>query len=214
MSSADPGRFHQVMCKPGLAVWAMALLAPAAALGCRGKVAPPPAAPAATPAGVPGVEPAPEITLNDADAYFAVIEPHMQRVSIYDPPEKFLAEYGKTPEKTRNLLAAHWCVAEISNGGFVQLFSSAAGVLVPEAVVGLRALGLEVNAAVLQEAMKALGDPYPREHKRRYRLVDAAKRKGRTDNPFAGLDDRFFAELKRRPGGFDAVAAAYARGPE
>jgi hypothetical protein len=192
-------------------------------LACKSRT-PTPATPPAPAAPLPGIEPAPPVELNDADAYFAVIEPHMQRLSIYDPPDKFLAAYAATPEKARNLLAAHWCASEISNGGFLQLFSSAAGVLVPEAVVGLRAIGLPENAAIVEEAMQPLGKPYPREHNQRYRIVQRLKRKAQSKRatnttpsdapPFAALDERFFTALKAHPGGFDALAAHYARTPE
>jgi Domain of unknown function (DUF4375) len=180
---------------------------------CREKppAAPPPPAPAPPPAALPAVEPAPAVELSDGDAYFAVIEPYMDRLSIYDPPAKFAAAYADAPEKVRNLLTAHWAVAEVSNGGFLQLFSSAAGVLAPEAVAGLAALGLPENAAILTEAMAILGTRYVREHNARHKLVQALKRKNKSENPFADLDERFFTQLKRRPGGFDAVAAAYAR---
>lgn len=189
------------------------LLAALALPACRDKTpASSPPAPPPPPAAQPAVEPAPAVELSDGDAYFAVIEPYMDRLSIYDPPAKFAAAYAEAPEKARNLLTAHWAVAEVSNGGFLQLFSSAAGVLAPEAVAGLAAIGLPENAAILTEAMAILGKTYVREHRARHKLVQTLKRKNKSENPFAALDERFFAQLKRRPGGFDAVAGAYARG--
>jgi hypothetical protein len=181
---------------------------------CREKPAAPPprvTAPAAA------AEPAAPVAATDGDAYFAVIEPHFQRVSIYAGPDKFLEEYGKTPEKARHLLAAHWGVAEISHGGFHQLFQSAVGMLVPEAIAGLRAIGLPENAALMEEASAVFGKGYPRDHEKRRRALDAYERKvngkAKDANAFAALDDRFFTALKAHPGGFDAVAAAYARAP-
>lgn len=185
----------------------------------RAKAPPPPPPPAASVdaaalAGEKNAEkPVAEAYASDGDAYFAVIEPHFQRVSIYAGPAKYLAEYAATPERPRNLLTAHWCAAEISNGGFMHLFSSSAGVVAPEALVGLRAMGLGESAAVVEEAMKVFGANYPREHRARHKAVTAYKRRQKVDNPFAELDERFFASLKRHPGGFDAVAAAYARRP-
>ena len=164
------------------------------------------AAPAAPQASAP--EPAPTGTAGDA--YFSQIAPHFDRVSIYKGPEVFLEEYARTPEKERNLLAAHWCASEISNGGFMQLFSGAAGVLAPEAVTGLEAMGLAENAAVVKEAIALFGKQYPREMKARHKLLDR-KRRPRQDSPFGPLDQRFFEALRRHPGGFDGVAASYAR---
>ncbi len=196
--------------------WAM--LGCVLAVGCRDRSpASPPVAPTAASEPKPGAKlgaEAEELALgaSDADAYFAVIEPHMQRVSIYAPPTKFLDEFAKTPPKVQHLLAAHWCASEISNGGFHQLFSSSAGVLVPEAVAGLRAMGLTENAVIVEQAASVFGQPYPREKSQRHKKIDALKRKSKGAVPFTELDERFFSELKRRPGGFDAVAASFARG--
>jgi hypothetical protein len=192
---------------------ALVLFGLVSAPACRDKAAPappPPAAPAA-PAAAPA--PALPVAATDGDVYFGVIEPHFQRVTIYAGPDKFLEEYAKTPEKPRHLLAAHWGVAEISHGGFHQLFSSAVGMLVPEAIAGLQAIGLGENAAIMQEASALFGKSYPRDHGKRRRALEAYEKKSKAENAFAALDDRFFAALKAHPGGFDAVAAAYARAP-
>jgi hypothetical protein len=146
--------------------------------------------------------------MKDADVYFKVIEPHFERVTIYEGPEVFLRELEATPERARHLLTAHWCASEISNGGFQQFFAGAAGVMGPEAAAGLRALGLTDSAAVLDKAMARLGRPYPREAARRNQLL---KKLGGKRSPFSTLDDEFLRSLQARPGGFDAVAASYAR---
>ena len=186
---------------PGIA------LAMTAAPGCRQQAPePPPAPPPAAPAPPPAPAPAPP--LKDADAYFKVIEPHFERVTIYEGPEAFLRELDKTPERARHLLTAHWCVSEISNGGFQQFFAGAAGVMGPEAAAGLQALGLADSAAVLEKAMARLGKSYPREAARRNQLL---KKVGGERNPFGALDEEFLRSLQARPGGFDAVAARYAR---
>jgi hypothetical protein len=184
--------------------------------GCRSAERPipaPPTPPAPPAPAAPAKSPppaAPPAAPNAGDLYFRVIEPHFERVSIYRGPQVFLEEYGKTPERARNLLTAHWAASEISNGGFAQLFTGAAGVLAPEAVRGLDALGLAQNARILEEAMALLGRSYPREMEKRQRLVAARKRQRKQDNPFADLDERFFESLRRHPGGFNAVAADYA----
>lgn len=187
-----------------------------AAEACRKEAAPPivpaaPVAPAAAPAP-PAPPPAPP--MKDADVYFQVIEPHFERVTIYEGPEVFLRELDKTPERARHLLTAHWSVSEISNGGFQQFFAGAAGVMGPEAVAGLQALGLTDNAALLEQAMALLGKNYPREAGPRNRALKALARarKVKPDHsPFAELDERFLQALQARPGGFNATAAGYAR---
>jgi len=147
----------------------------------------------------------------DGDLYWEVIAPHFDRVSVYDGAQVFQREWSKTPEPARHLLTAHWVVMEISNGGFLQLFSTAAGLLVPEAILGLRALGLEENARMLEQAAAVLGKTYPRERKQRERRLEAYRRRSGQENPFAELDAQFFEVLRKQPGGFDGVAARYAQ---
>ena len=198
---------------------------------CRTQEHPPAAAPPAPAAPAPSPPPAapsveavapPAEAGGNADRYFRVIEPHLERVSIYEGAEVFLRELAKTPERARHLLTAHWCVSEVSNGGFQQFFAGAAGVMGPESVVGLRALGLNDNAVLLEQAMAILGAKYPREMARRNQLLKRLARTGqgkaparqRADadtSPFAALDEQFLQALQARPGGFDAAAAAYAK---
>ncbi len=195
----------------GLALALALLLGLSATPACRNQAteAPPPApAPAAAPAPAP--PPAPPSPPNDADVYFKLIEPHFERVTIYEGPEVFLRELETTPERARHLLTAHWCVSEISNGGFQQFFAGAAGVMAPEAAAGLRALGLADSAAILDKAMARLGRTYPREAARRNQVLKKLAA-GKRGGPFDDLDDQFLRALQARPGGFDAMAAAYAR---
>jgi hypothetical protein len=180
-----------------------------AATACRKQAPePPPAVPAPSAAAPPPAAP-PAPPKKDADVYFQAIEPHFERVTIYDGPQVFLRELQATPERARHLLTAHWCVSEVSNGGLQQFFAGAAGVMGPEAAAGLRALGLEDSAAILDKAMARLGKAYPRETARRNQVLkrlSAGKR-----SPFHDLDEPFLQTLQARTGGFDAVAAAYAR---
>ena len=122
----------------------------------------------------------------------------------------FLRELEATPERARHLLTAHWCASEISNGGFQQFFAGAAGVMAPEAAAGLRALGLADSAAVLDRAMALPGPAVSRA--RSPGATSAEEAGGGKRSPFTALDDEFLRSLQARPGGFDAVAASYARG--
>jgi hypothetical protein len=175
--------------------------------------APPPAMPAdSAPTPAPPAEPT--AGGSDADVYFAVIAPFMEKVTIYQGPDVFLQELARAPTKARHLLTAHWCASEISNGGFNQFFAGAPGMMAPESVAGLAAIGLSDSGAVLEEAMALLGGKtYPRDMKARNRALAALKKQQRKDNPFDALDNRFFETLKAREGGFDSAAASYARAP-
>jgi hypothetical protein len=191
-------------------------LALAASAGCRAPGAasdvPRDAASARpAPVAVPAAPAAVAAPAKNANTYWALVEPHFERVSIYDGPDAFLREYAATPDRARHLLAAHWCVSEVGDGGFVQFFSNATGVLAPEAVLGLEAIGLGDAAAVVRDAMKVFGARYPRDMTARRKRV-AALVKGRgAPGPFAAADARLSELLRQHEGGFDAAAAAYAR---
>jgi hypothetical protein len=53
---------------------------------------------------------------------WAVIEPAYNAVSFYDGLDVFAASMSPLTPGQRALLALHWCVAEVSNGGFDQFF--------------------------------------------------------------------------------------------
>lgn len=110
--------------------------------------------------------------------YWAIVEPHWERVSIYDGPDVFIREFDATREVARNLLAAHWCIAEIENGGFYQFLTNSTGILGPEAVVGLRAVGLSAAADIVNRVVSLFGNPYPRDRDERgemaYRLASTS----------------------------------------
>lgn len=111
-------------------------------------------------------------------------------------------EDGFWPERIdqpRELLlvwAARWCEGQVYNGGFHQFFwAGYTGVLAPEAVEGLRMLGLGDSAEVVVRAMTFFGTPYPRSYDTRDRMLrEYGKPGGRDDwDPFVTLDKEFEA---------------------
>ena len=146
--------------------------------------------------------------------YWALVEPHWDRISIYDGEHVFLREFNNTPERARHLFAAHWCVSEVSNGGFHQFFSNGTGVLAPEAAGGFDAIGLPKLAGVVRRASAYFGIPYVRDQQARNDLLDQYEREHKEDwNPFEQLDDEFFDLITTECGGWETAADGYAEGP-
>lgn len=144
--------------------------------------------------------------------YWDLVDPIWEKVSIYDSPDVFLRQYAASPEASRILLSAHWCQSEIRNGGFDQFFSNSTGVLAPEGVEAFRKIGMPQIAALIEQAMSALGDPYPRDHDEREDAIEAAW-DACSDNesgPFGDLDELFFKLIETENGGFGEAADAYA----
>ena len=149
------------------------------------------------------------MSLNTECNYWALVEPHWYRVSIYDGPDIFLREFKETPEPSRHLLAAHWCQSEVRNGGFDQFFFNNTGVLAPEAVEGFQTIGLHGMASVVQRAMDLLGPEYPRVRETRNEILDALQ-EASNSAPFDSLDQEFFKLVEKENGGWDEAADKYA----
>jgi hypothetical protein len=141
------------------------------------------------------------------DSYWKTVDPVWDQINIYDGPDVFLETYANAPEKAGLLFAAHFCQAEVCNGGFDQFFFNSTGVLAPEAVRGFRAIGQYKIADLLDVAMRRLANEYPRDRQLRQELLERVGEKA-----FDDLDEQFFALLHEEAGGFEAAADAYAAG--
>jgi hypothetical protein len=137
--------------------------------------------------------------------YWTLVDPHWNRVSIYDGPVVFLREFNSTPEPNRHLLAAHWCQSEVCNGGFDQFFYNPTGVLAPEAVQAFEAIGLSGVASIVRRAMSLLGPDYPRDQELRNEMLDALP-----DTAFPSLNEEFFRWIETENRGWEAAANEFA----
>jgi hypothetical protein len=129
------------------------------------------------------------------ELYWPLVEPVWRSLSIYAPPTEFVEQFSALPTKVRHLFAAHWCQSEVRNGGFHQFFSNSTGVLAPEALAAFRAMGLTEWAAILEEAMRFFGEPYPRERGARLELLSRGRGPREEQDPFSRLDEQFYAWL-------------------
>ena len=100
-------------------------------------------------------------------SYWDQIEQAFKDVDIYETYDVFRHGAAKYPEWKIDILAVHWTMSEVVNGGLEQYFSNSTGILAPEAVLGFQRIGKPELAAALQKAMSLLSDPYPRERKAR-----------------------------------------------
>lgn len=104
--------------------------------------------------------------------YWDQIEEAFERVDIYETYDVFKQGASRYPEWKIDLLAIHWTLSEIANGGLKQYFGNSTGILAPEAVLGFQRIGKPELAAALQSAMALFGESYPRDRTtRRERLA-------------------------------------------
>ena len=143
--------------------------------------------------------------------YWDLVAAICDQVSIYDGPEVFLNGFNASPRRARNLLAAHWCVSEVTNGGFTQFFSNSTGVLAPEAADAFSEIGLAELSRLVREAIAYFGPSYPRDRSKRQDILEVlVSNSDLRRGPFGVLDGKFDDLLSLDSGGWEVCANAYA----
>ena len=131
--------------------------------------------------------------------YFDNIKEIWEAVSIYEGPEVYLRNLKPFPKKLVHVFAVHWLESEVCNGGFHQFFSNSTGIVAPEALQGLHAIGEEDLFTLANEAVSQLGKPFPRDRDERNEKLDLLAKKGdkRKDwDPFYHLDSKWYVAHK------------------
>lgn len=126
----------------------------------------------------------------DGDDYFAVIEPVFLSVSIYDGPEVYEKDLSRFTREQRHLLACHWYLSEVNNGGHDQFFNNNTGIVWKDAKDGFGAIHVKEIQRIIEEAAERLGGA-SLDHEARLQQMDA------TDARFDDLDERLF-ELEKQ----------------
>lgn len=117
--------------------------------------------------------------------YSSKIEHLFEVVKIDGDVESFFESIKNVQSPLLRLFAAHFCLSEVHNGGFLQLFWNSTGVLFPEAVDGYEALGLPKLAGVFNAAGSYLGSSYPRDREDRWDALLQAS--GRSEEELAAI---------------------------
>jgi uncharacterized protein DUF4375 len=79
---------------------------------------------------------------DDAELAWRVIAPAYDAVDIYNGAKAFAASIASLSAGQRALLAIHWCIAEVQNGGLLQFFDNPTSVVAAEAVRGFERIGV------------------------------------------------------------------------
>ena len=125
-------------------------------------------------------------------------------------------------------------LAEVHDGGLLQLFWNETGVLVPEAIEGFATIGMPMMAKILNDAAVPLGTQYPRDRDTRWDALLEASGKSpselemifkKAENVYLGfqeatstllfdkLDKQFWKCATTENGGFQNAATRYAQAP-
>lgn len=134
-------------------------------------------------------------SMGEGALYWKALEPVLQSISIHDGGKVFLAQFSQVTRSQGLLFAATWCEIEVCNGGFHQFFYNSTGVLAPEAVEGLRYIGLPKAARLVVKAVRMFGKSYPRNRGERKKRLEKLLRPGEKReewDPFFALDSKFY----------------------
>jgi hypothetical protein len=142
------------------------------------------------------------------EPYWEVVEPLFSIIEFGEGPSSFAKSVGSTPHASVILFAAHMCLAEVHNGGFLQLFWNNTGLLVPEGVEGFSAVGMPQMSAILSSAARPLGTPYPRDRDDRWDAMLAAS--GRNESELTQIFEKYKSEPNETKGLYAAFAEATA----
>jgi hypothetical protein len=117
-------------------------------------------------------------------SYWELVEPVFKLVDL-DSPATFQESTVDVKRPILALFAAHSCLSEVHNGGFLQFFWNSTGVMAPESIEGFRALGMSELASVVSRAAEPLGNPYPRNREDRWDALLFAS--GRSEEELGAL---------------------------
>lgn len=137
------------------------------------------------------------------ESYWDHIARAYDEVSVHDGASMFARGFEKLPAYIGDLLAAHWFLSEMSNGGIVQFFLNPTGVLAPEAAHAFSNMGLEAVSSSLKQIIARFGHSYPRENEARDAILCAL---AGVSSPAAALSTKVFCteeEAIYRTGGPD-----------
>jgi hypothetical protein len=101
------------------------------------------------------------------ESYWDNISTVYRAVSIYEGADVLARDLKKLSQPQVDLLAAHWFMSEVFNGGVLQFFLNPTGVLAPESRAAFSNIGLEPVATIIEGSMARLGSIYPRDRQAR-----------------------------------------------
>ena len=93
----------------------------------------------------------------DGEDYFTVIEPVFWAVSIYDGPDQYERDLAKFSNEQRLVLAYHWYLSEVNNGGHDQFYYNSTGIVWRDALKAFEAIGADEVSAIIKESVSRLG---------------------------------------------------------
>ena len=109
------------------------------------------------------------------DDYFAVIEPVFWSVSIYDGPEQYEEDLANFSAEQRLVLAYHWYLSEVNNGGHEQFYDNSTGIVWPDALKAFGEIGHSEVVAIIDASVSRLGGTPSLDREKRQEQLEQMK---------------------------------------
>lgn len=93
-----------------------------------------------------------------SQSYWNSIERAYHEVSIYDGAETFEQHLERFPDHVGDLLAAHWFLSEMSNGGISQFFANSTAIVAERATTAFEKLGFPSVADAVKKGIGRAAD--------------------------------------------------------
>ena len=122
----------------------------------------------------------------DGDDYFVVIEPVYYSVSIYDGPARYEADLARFSTEQRLVLAYHWYLSEVNNGGHDQFYYNSTGIVWRDALRAVAVIGPPEMVSIIKESANRLGGNPSLDTEERQEQLE------RMNGNFKDLDEELF----------------------
>ena len=128
-----------------------------------------------------------------SESYWDHIEKAYNEVNLNSKPKVIANCLSKYPEYVVNLLAAHWLLSEVANGGMIQFLFNQTGVLTLEVEKAFNKIDLQGVAELITHIISKFGKEFPLDTRLRQKdLLKMAQVKNENDL----FDSNFFTDIE------------------
>lgn len=107
-------------------------------------------------------------------------------MSIYDGPQRYEEDLAQFSKEQRLVLAYHWYLSEVNNGGHDQFYFNSTGIVWADALKAFAAIGAENVVAIIEASINRLGGSPSLDREERQRQLEEM-------NPdFEDLDNKLY----------------------
>lgn len=108
------------------------------------------------------------------DDIYKINQPIFWAIDIYNSHKEYLQSAKRFTLEQRYLNAIFWYFAEVNNGGHIQFFTNATGIVWQDVIDGLNHFGIKSHAKNFQKVLDYFNETIPFDRDEREKLFDSA----------------------------------------